>query len=100
MENQDSFKPSLAEKSIVNEIQLREILDKMIEGVQIIGFDWRHLYVNDSVVKQSRFAKHELLGYTMMERYPGIEQTKVFSILKECMENRTLKHAEIDFEFP
>jgi PAS domain S-box-containing protein len=101
MKNQDSAKPSsLEEKSIVNELQLREILDKMIEGVQIIGFDWRHLYVNDAVVKQSHFAKHELLGYTMMERYPGIEQTTVFKILQECMDNRTLQHAEIDFEFP
>jgi PAS domain S-box-containing protein len=72
----------------------------MIEGVQIIGFDWRHIYVNDAIVRQSRYEKHELIGYTMMERYPGIEGSRVFQVLKECMETRVVKHLEIDFQFP
>jgi PAS domain S-box-containing protein len=89
-----------SEKSMLNEIHLRQILDGMIEGVQIIGFDYQHLYVNDAIEKQSHFTKAELIGFTMMERYPGIEQSAVFRVLKECMDTRKPTQIEIDFEFP
>jgi PAS domain S-box-containing protein len=94
------MKTDKQEKSMLGEIHLRQILDKMIEGVQIIGFDYRHLYVNDAIEAQSHFTKEELIGYTMMERYPGIEQSAVFKVLKECMDTRLPKQLEIDFEFP
>jgi PAS domain S-box-containing protein len=94
------MKPDPSEKSMLGEIHLRQILDGMIEGVQIIGFDYQHLYVNDAIEKQSNFTKAELIGYTMMERYPGIEQSAVFKVLKACMDTRTPKQIEIDFEFP
>ncbi len=92
--------PELSKKSMLGEIHLRHILDGMIEGVQIIGFDYQHLYVNDAIEKQSHFTRAELIGHTMMERYPGIEQSAVFKVLKECMETRQPKQIEIDFEFP
>ena len=34
--------------------------DHLLEGFQIIGFDWRYKYVNDAVVKQSKFSREEL----------------------------------------
>ncbi len=87
-------------KSMLKEVHLRQILDGMIEGVQIIGFDYMHLYVNDAIEKQSHFTKDQLIGYTMMERYPGIEQSAVFKVLKQCMDTREPTQIEIDFEFP
>ena len=35
-------------------IALDTILDNSLEGCQIIGFDFRYLYVNKTVVKQGR----------------------------------------------
>ncbi len=78
----------------------RGILDSMLEGCQIIGFDWRYLYVNDAVVRQSRKSKAELLGRTMMEAFPGIEQTEMFRVLRHCMQERTPNYIENEFHYP
>lgn len=75
-------------------------LSKMLEGVQIISFEWRYLYLNDSIVEQSGYKKEELLGFTMMEKYPGIEQTSMFKVLEKCMYERTIQHIENEFYFP
>jgi PAS domain S-box-containing protein len=75
-------------------------LDNMLEGCQIIGFDWRYLYVNDAVAGHGRRAKDELLGHTMMEVYPGIEDTGLFVALRHCIEERTPSHIENEFVYP
>lgn len=75
--------------------------DDLMEGFQVIGFDWRYLYVNDSVVRQAKCtSKDDLLGYTMMEKFPGIENTELFKVLKQCMNERISKNMENEFTFP
>lgn len=49
-------------------------LDNLIEGFQLISFDWKYVYVNDAVIKHSKYTKEELLGHTMMEKYPGMKK--------------------------
>jgi PAS domain S-box-containing protein/putative nucleotidyltransferase with HDIG domain len=87
-----------AEAALSNsEERLRTTLDNMIEGGQIISFDWKYLYVNDSAILHGRMTREKLLGKTLMEAYPGIEKTEVFTRLKECMENRV--NLRMDNEF-
>jgi HD-GYP domain-containing protein (c-di-GMP phosphodiesterase class II) len=76
------------------------VLDHLLEGCQIIGFDYRYIYVNPAVVKQARSSRGKLLGNTMMEVFPGIETTTMFSTLKRCMEDRTSAQLENRFIFP
>jgi putative nucleotidyltransferase with HDIG domain/PAS domain S-box-containing protein len=76
------------------------VLDGLLEGRQIIGFDWRYIYVNDAVARQGRKTKDELLGRTMMEVYPGFEQTDVFATLRRCMEARVSADLENQFTHP
>jgi PAS domain S-box-containing protein len=75
-------------------------LDNMREGFQIIGFNWRYLYVNDAVARQGKNSKEELLGRTMMEVYPGIEKTNFFGFLRRCMNDRIPHSMENEFVFP
>lgn len=76
-------------------------LDHLLEGFQLISHDWRYLYVNDAVVQQSKYpAKESLLGFTMMEKFPGIEKTRMFQTLKRCMSERVSDHFDNEFEFP
>lgn len=82
-----------------NEERYRTTLDHMIEGFQIIGFDWRYLYANDMVAKHGRTTKEKLLGRTMMEAYPGIDQTPLFSTLRDCMEKRIPARIENEFAY-
>jgi len=75
------------------------ILASMLEGCQIIDHDWRYLYVNNTATKQGRKTKEELLGHTMLEVYPGIENTEMFARLRHCMEKRTSHRMENEFIF-
>jgi diguanylate cyclase (GGDEF)-like protein/PAS domain S-box-containing protein len=83
-----------------SELRFRSTLESMIEGCQIIGYDWRYLYLNDSAVKHSRQTREQLIGHTMMERYPGIENTALFESLQHCMNERISGHMENEFTYP
>lgn len=82
------------------EKSLQKILDNLIEGCQIIDFNFRYIYVNDAVAKQGHRAKEELLEHTMMEIYPGIEKTEMFSNLTHCMQKREPWRMENEFTYP
>lgn len=77
-----------------------EVLDNLLEGFQLISSDWRYLYLNDTVCKHGKYTREELLGYTMMEKYPGIEKTPMFSVLEKCMNLRVSETIENLFTFP
>lgn len=83
-----------------SEARYHHILNSMMEGCQIIDFQWRYVYVNDTVAKQGRYAPEQLLGHTMMEMYPGIENTDLFAILQRCMDERVPERVENQFIFP
>ncbi|RXK59982.1 PAS domain S-box protein [Lacibacter luteus] len=89
------------QKLIASEEQFRHTLDNMLEGAQLIGFDWRYIYVNNALVKQSKYTKEELLdGRTIPELYPGVEQTALYRELEKCFSTRKATHLESEFEFP
>ncbi len=88
------------ETTFSHELHFRSMMDRMLEGVQIIGHDWRYLYVNEALVRQGGYTWEQLDGHTMMEMYPGLEQTPVFHSLNECMTSRVSKHFETEFTFP
>lgn len=76
------------------------VFDNMMEGIQVIDRDWRYKYVNDAVVRQSLYSREELLGHTMMEKYPGIEQTELFEKIGRCMKERLALRMLNEFNFP
>ncbi len=84
----------------ISEERYRSTLDNMIEGVQIIGLDWKYKYVNDAVEKQAKCTKDKLIGYTMMERYPGIENTDFFRAMQNCLATGKPVLLENKFVYP
>jgi PAS domain S-box-containing protein len=98
--NDVTEKKEAEEKLIASEKQFHVALDTMLEGVQIIGFDWRYIYVNDAMAKHGKYNKEELIGHTVMEMYPGIEQTDIFKVYLQCFNERTAIHLENEFLFP
>lgn len=90
-----------ADELLEKENRYRFLVENMWEGAQVIGFDWRYLLVNSSLVRQSRNnSAEDLLGFRIMDKYPGIENTKLFSVLEECMHERKSKVFENEFVFP
>jgi PAS domain S-box-containing protein len=76
------------------------ILDSLLEGCQILGSDWTYLYVNEAAAAHGRKRREELLGRSMPEVYPGIEETPMFERLRDCMENRRHQELENEFVYP
>lgn len=75
--------------------------DNLLEGFQLISKEWKYLYVNDAIVKQSKCnSKTDLLGKTMMECFPGIEKNDMFRLLEKCMNERISEVMENEFTFP
>lgn len=79
---------------------LRRALDCLEEGFQIIGFDWHYLYLNPAAARHSRRPAQELIGHSIFEEYPGIDQTPMFGRLRRSMEERIPQVFENEFVFP
>lgn len=82
------------------EIKLKSILDNLINGIQIIDFNWKYFYLNDVAINHAKLSREELIGYTMMEKHPGIESTEMFKVLEKCMSERTTKSILNEFTYP
>ena len=96
----DADRQSVQEALQASEQRYREVLDHLLEGGQIISFDWRYLYVNETVARQGRQAKENLLGRKMMDVYPGIEHTELFTVLQRCMQERKPQLMQNEFHYP
>jgi PAS domain S-box-containing protein len=86
-------------KHIGQKESIHTTLENLFEGCQIIDFEYRYLFINNTAVKQGRKTSEELLGHTMMEMYPGIETTPMFSVLRQCMQERIPRQMENEFIF-
>ncbi len=76
------------------------IFDHLLEACQIIGFDWRYLYLNQTAAREGRNERAAMLGRTVMELYPGFETTEVYTLLNRSLTERLPQEAEIRFDFP
>ena len=79
---------------------LHSTLDNLMEGCQIVDRDWRYVYLNRVAAEHGRKSVKELVGRTMPEAYPGIEQTEMFRVLRRCMESRRPAAMENGFTAP
>jgi PAS domain S-box-containing protein len=78
----------------------RRILDGLIEGCLVVGFDWRCLYANEAATKQAGRTQADLVGRTLFEVYPGAETSGFIVRYRRCMEERVPQHFEAEFTFP
>lgn len=75
------------------------LLDALHEGFQVIGTDFRYLYVNAAAAKHGHTTRAALLGRTMPECYPGIDGTEMWARLTRCMRDRTSEVFENEFAY-
>ena len=92
----------MLQKEILSQNNDRSLLtlDLMLEGCQIIGFDWRYLYLNRVAEIHNRRPNQGMLGNRFMDMWPGIEETEVFKIIKLTLEQRMPLHVVTKFVFP
>ncbi len=83
-----------------SEERARNALDHLLEGCQIIGFDWKYIYLNQAAQIHNRRQNTELIGHRYMDMWPGIENTQVFKTIEQVLEKRVPNHLENEFVFP
>ena len=79
---------------------VRASIEKLLEGVQIIGFDWTYLYINEAAERHARRPATDLIGRRMTDCYPGIDQTPMFQALKRVMQARQPEQYLSEFTYP
>lgn len=90
----------LNESLMKSEGRFRSAFDHMLEGCQIIGYDWRYIYLNHSAEIHNKRPNKELLGNRYQDMWPGIEQTEVFKIIERVLNSRIPYHFENEFLYP
>jgi len=76
------------------------LFNTMLEGCQVISYDWEYLYINDALTKQIDMTRNELIGKKMTEIFPGIKESHMFEVLQKCMDKRKTQEFENEFTFP
>jgi PAS domain S-box-containing protein len=87
-------------EALRSETRLRSTLDHLLEGAQIIDREWRYVYLNPAAARHGGRTVDELLGRTMFESYPGIDQTPMFEVLRQAMETHAPSAMENQFAGP
>lgn len=82
------------------DVYFRLTLDHLMEGCQILDFEWRYLYLNRAAEIHNHRPNSELLGNRYQDMWPGIEDTEVFCFIKMVLENRISVHLENEFIYP
>ena len=82
-----------------SEERSRSAMDNILEGCQIIGFDWRYIYLNRTAEIHNRKSNKELVGKRYLDVWPGIEGTEVFKLIEQTLETRGSSHFENEFVF-
>ncbi len=82
-----------------SEERFRSTLDTILEGCQLVDFEWRFLYLNEAAATQNRRPNAELMGQRMPDAWPGIEVTTLFAMLSRAMAQRIALHGEHIFHF-
>ena len=76
------------------------VFDSLREGIQVIDREWRYVYINAAAALHGRREASELLGRTMMECFPGIEQAPMFDLLRSCAANGVPGTMRNEFNYP
>ncbi|MBK9748272.1 MAG: GAF domain-containing protein [Chloroflexi bacterium] len=74
--------------------------DYLLESCMIIGFDWRCLYINEIGLRYSRLTREQMVGRSLLESFPGFEQTEAYSYLRQGLVERKANDYETEFSYP
>ena len=77
-----------------------QLFDYLLEGCQIIGSDWKYIYLNRAAEIHNNRPNSELLGNYYQDMWPGIENTDVYQIIKQALEDGVSSKIENKFFYP
>ena len=82
------------------EERFRITLDNLNVGCMFIGYDWTYLYANDAIFSRMHGTRESMIGHSIMEIFPGAENTSFFEGFKVSMEKRIVNHYVTNVKYP
>src|SRR5688572_24401727 len=82
------------------EQNLRSVFDGLFEGIQILDFEFRYIYLNKTAAAHGRRNREEFAGQRIQEFYPGIDASEVFRLMQACMTERAPQKLINHFVYP
>ncbi|MBU1172480.1 MAG: PAS domain S-box protein [Proteobacteria bacterium] len=76
------------------------IIDNLLEGCQLIGHDERFLYLNKTAARHGRKSMEDLMGRTLKESFPHVEDTPMYEVFQHCLKNHESQVMENEFTYP
>ncbi len=76
------------------------IFNEIKEGVQVIDFETRYVYLNKSVELQARTPAEELIGQRMLDKFPALENSEAYRVILDCLEKRTPSKLINEYQHP
>lgn len=77
-----------------------KVFENLSFGVQIISSDMCYQYLNSKLLQEISKTSEEIVGKKMIDVFPGIEQTEIFTVIKDCIKSRSCKSVINEFTFP
>ena len=78
----------------------QSLLNNLLEGCQVIDETWHYVFINETAAIHGRHPQDFYIGHTMMDLYPGIEDTPLFTKLRTCMQKRIPQSFLNEFVYP
>ncbi len=83
-----------------SEKRYRNLLESISDSVYVLDKDWNHVVVNDAAVKFTGIPKERLLGSSLLELFPGVEDTAFFSVFQKVMGEGRPDMVQNHYAFP
>jgi PAS domain S-box-containing protein len=83
----------------VEQPDVLQALDHLTEGCQIFGRDYRCLYANPAAERHERRSRQQLLSRNHTEVWAGVEDTRIWELLENCVQARTVHVLERECTF-
>lgn len=74
-------------------------LDDMMEGCQVIDFDWNYVYINKTAAAQIKLEHTSYTGKNIFEVLPRLADTVLFPILEAAMKENQIRKLEYEFTY-
>ncbi|GEM_PF-5630863 len=69
----------------MNKLLQYECLNYVQIGAQVISSDMEYLYLNPFLLNELNMRADEIIGYSMSEKFPGVEKIDVYKKIQHCL---------------
>lgn len=83
----------------MNNLQHYECLKHAQIGAQVISHDLVYLFLNPLLLDEINMQKEDIVGHSIIDRFPGVEKTEIFKKIKHCLDTGKTQKLTNEFFF-